>query len=144
MVVGEFGGSIVGVNGTTQQKLAIWLRDNCMADAFWWCLNSATDYKGGLMGRDYRTADRNVLLLMDLVQPHPTRLVPTHKGGGQICVIEGRSGNPACDGINNYKGVPPGEGMAPANKEGEAAVPAATRRSRSLRHHTKEFNHPVV
>ena len=100
MVVGEFGGSITGKAGKTQQKLAQWLLENCMADAFWWCLNPATAYNGGMLGADYKTVDQNVLMLLDYLQPHPTRFL--EKGKGKVCAIEGRPANARC---SKHKGA---------------------------------------
>jgi len=98
VVLGEWGGSIVGDRkaAANQQKLAEWLVHACIPDNFWWCLNPATEFNGGLLARDYQAVDKNVLQMLHYVQPKPTTFHGGIGAGDPLCVVDGAFANVRC------------------------------------------------
>ena len=96
VVLGEWGGSIVGdpKAAANQQALAKWLIHACIPDNFWWCLNPATKFNGGLLGENYQIVDENVLRILHFVQPKPTRF--HHQDDGSLCIVDGAFANARC------------------------------------------------
>lgn len=94
VIIGEWGGSCIGKDQVVQYKLGEWLRQKCMANNVWWALNPGSDDTGGLLKPDWYTVDYVKMNLLDMVQPHPTRVQYVTKD--QICMDWGAFSNPNC------------------------------------------------
>lgn len=117
VVVGEWGGSIVGdkLAAANQQKLAEWMVHSCIPDNFWWCLNPATKFNGGLLGETFQIVDENVLRILHYVQPKPTRL-HHNKDGNSLCVEDGAFASTRCS-LKMGLGIPHSQGALKAEVE---------------------------
>ncbi len=94
-VLTEWGGHYVDKDKQWQDKLSQYLIDNCIEDNFYWCLTPDSNDTGGLLKKDYYTAEEGKLKLLDKVQKYPTIFTQEIKNDN-ICFINGKHVNPNC------------------------------------------------
>ena len=74
VIVGEWGGSVQGKDGITQNMLSEFLKKNCMNNNFWWSLNPGSIDTGGILKADWWTIDQVKMDLLDKTQPFPSKV----------------------------------------------------------------------
>lgn len=80
VVVSEWGGFCRGKDANWQQRVARYLRENGMADNFYWCLNPNSGDTGGILGDDWTTLQTQKLHILHDLQPAPSQLTLAAKG----------------------------------------------------------------